>query len=61
MSRLGNACVIFARRGTAVGTGAKKFNRETGDYDEDESLENTDMQFSCPRCSVKLDPELLGF
>lgn len=42
--------------------GTKKFNPETGNYDEDQNLGSSDMQFSCPRCSVKLDPELvLGF
>lgn len=39
--------------------GTKKFNSETGSYDEDENLGSSDMQFSCPRCSVKLDPELV--
>ena len=39
--------------------GTKKFNPETGNYDEDENLGSSDMQFSCPRCSVKLDPELV--
>jgi hypothetical protein len=37
--------------------GTKKFDAKTGSYQEDESLGNTDMQFSCPNCSAKLDPE----
>jgi len=42
--------------------GTKRFDQRTGEYKEDESLGNTDMQFSCPNCSAKLDPEpILGF
>jgi hypothetical protein len=42
--------------------GTKRYDAKTGSYEEDESLGNTDMQFSCPNCSAKLDPEpILGF
>lgn len=42
--------------------GTKRFSAESGEYEEDESPGNTDMQFSCPHCSAKLDPEaILGF
>jgi hypothetical protein len=42
--------------------GTKRFNAETGDYDEDDSPGNTDLEFSCPKCSAKLDAEaIIGF
>jgi len=42
--------------------GTKRFNAETGDYDEDDSPGNTDLEFSCPKCSEKLDAEaIIGF
>jgi hypothetical protein len=42
--------------------GTKRFDGKTGDYKEDESLGNTDMEFTCPSCSAKLEPEsILGF
>jgi hypothetical protein len=37
--------------------GTKRFNPETKSYEEDDSLGNCDMEFSCPNCSRKLDPE----
>jgi DNA-directed RNA polymerase subunit RPC12/RpoP len=42
--------------------GTKRFDAKTGGYKEDESLGNTDMEFTCPNCSSKLEPEsILGF
>jgi DNA-directed RNA polymerase subunit RPC12/RpoP len=42
--------------------GTKRFDDKTGGYQEDESLGNTDMEFACPNCSAKLEPEsVLGF
>jgi hypothetical protein len=42
--------------------GTKRFDPKTGSYEEDDSLGNTDMEFSCPNCSAKLDPEaIIGF
>ena len=42
--------------------GTKRFNARTGNYDEDDSPGNTDMEFTCPKCSVKLDSEaIIGF
>lgn len=41
--------------------GTKRFDRRTNEYREDESVGNTDMEFRCPKCSAKLDPERLGF
>lgn len=42
--------------------GTKRFDPKTGSYKEDDSLGNTDMEFSCPNCSAKLDPEaIIGF
>jgi len=37
--------------------GTKRFNPKTKNYEEDESLGNTDMEFKCPSCSAKIDPE----
>jgi len=42
--------------------GTKKFDAKTGDYEEDDSPGNTDMEFSCPKCSAELDAEaIIGF
>ena len=41
--------------------GTQRFNKKTGQYEEDDSLGNTDMEFRCPNCSAKLDGEALGF
>lgn len=42
--------------------GTKKFDYKSGGYKEDESLGNTDMEFTCPNCSAKLEPEsVLGY
>lgn len=35
----------------------KKYDSETNSYIEDEALGNSDMEFYCPNCSGKLDPE----
>ena len=37
--------------------GTKKFDLISRAYVEDESLGSSDLEFSCPNCSVKLDPE----
>ncbi len=37
--------------------GTKRFDPETGTYEEDDSPGNTDMEFRCPHCSAKIDPE----
>lgn len=39
--------------------GTKRFDPKTGSYKEDDSLGNTDMEFSCPNCSARLDPEAI--
>jgi len=36
--------------------GSKRFNPMTGNYDEDDTMGNADMEFSCPKCSAKLEP-----
>lgn len=42
--------------------GTKWFNPESGSYEEDDSLGNSDMEFCCPNCSAKLDAEaIIGF
>jgi transcription elongation factor Elf1 len=42
--------------------GTKRFDAKTGDYKEDDSPGNMDMEFSCPKCSAKLDAEaIIGF
>jgi DNA-directed RNA polymerase subunit RPC12/RpoP len=41
--------------------GTKRFAEKSGQYEEDESLGETDMVFTCPNCSVKLEPDVLGF
>ena len=37
--------------------GSKRFDQDTGSYFEDETLGISDMEFTCPTCSAKLDPE----
>jgi len=37
--------------------GTKRFNPKTKSYEEDDSPGNTDMEFTCPKCSAKVDPE----
>jgi predicted RNA-binding Zn-ribbon protein involved in translation (DUF1610 family) len=37
--------------------GTKRFDSKTNSYTENESLGNTDMEFTCPNCSAKIDPE----
>ena len=37
--------------------GSKRFDQDTGSYLEDETLGNSDMEFMCPTCSAKLDPD----
>ena len=39
--------------------GTQRFNPERGRYVEDDSLGNTDMEFRCPNCSAKLDPDAI--
>lgn len=41
--------------------GSKKFDPRSGFYHEDESLGKSDIEFSCPKCSVELDPQGLLF
>lgn len=42
--------------------GTKRWDAKTGDYEEDDSPGNTDMEFSCPKCSAELDAEaIIGF
>lgn len=41
--------------------GTKRYVPATGFYEEDDGLGKTDIEFSCPHCSVKLDPEGLVF
>lgn len=36
--------------------GTKRFNPATGNYDEDDTMGNADMEFACPKCSGKLEP-----
>ncbi len=36
--------------------GTKRFNAVTGNYDEEDSMGNADMEFSCPKCAAKLEP-----
>jgi hypothetical protein len=37
--------------------GTKRFDPETGSYEEDESLGNCDLIFTCPQCEAELDPD----
>ena len=37
--------------------GTKKFDPTRGDYVEDESLGESDLDFTCPNCSAKLEPD----
>ena len=37
--------------------GTKKFDPQRGCYLEDESLGASDMEFTCPNCSAKLEPD----
>jgi uncharacterized CHY-type Zn-finger protein len=41
--------------------GAKIFDPSSGSYLEDESLGGSDIEFSCPNCAAKLNPEGLIF
>ena len=41
--------------------GTKRFDPKTNSYIEDESMGNTDMEFTCPNCSTKVDPEGIIF
>jgi hypothetical protein len=42
--------------------GTKRFDVKTGAYNEDDSPGSSDMEFCCPKCSAKLDPEaIIGF
>jgi transcription initiation factor IIE alpha subunit len=37
--------------------GTKRFDATRDSYVEDESLGSTDMEFTCPNCSAKLEPD----
>ena len=37
--------------------GTKIFDPSSGSYLEDESLGSSDIEYTCPNCSAKLDPE----
>lgn len=41
--------------------GTKRFDSTTNSYQEDDSPGNTDMEFTCPSCSAKIDPEAIIF
>ena len=41
--------------------GTKRFDQESLSYREDEALGETDMEFTCPNCSAKLDLEGIIF
>ncbi len=41
--------------------GRYRFDPISGSYQEDESLGHSDIEFSCPKCDAKLDPEGLLF
>jgi len=40
--------------------GTKIFDSTTKSYEEDDSLGNCDMEFYCPNCSARIDPETIG-
>ncbi len=37
--------------------GTKRWDGERGRFEEDESPGETDMEFRCPKCSAKIEPE----
>lgn len=37
--------------------GTKRFDPQTGNYEEDESPGNCDLIFTCPHCEAELDPD----
>lgn len=41
--------------------GTKRFEPQRALYVEDEAPGNTDMEFRCPTCSAKIDPEGIIF
>lgn len=41
--------------------GTKGFDQKSLSYQENESFGETDMEFTCPKCSAKLDPEGIAF
>jgi len=42
--------------------GTKRFDASIGSYLEDDSPGNSDLEFSCPKCSAELDAEaIIGF
>jgi hypothetical protein len=42
--------------------GTKRWDAKAGFYEEDDSPGNTDIEFSCPKCSAELDAEaIIGF
>jgi hypothetical protein len=54
-------CGIILKSVSYTVWGTKKFDPESGSYLEDESLGNSDMELSCPNCSMKLDAEGILF
>lgn len=56
-SSFSSGCKIAASHIHEPSTKAK-----AGFYEEDDSPGNTDMEFSCPKCSAELDAEaIIGF
>jgi len=41
--------------------GTKVFDPSTGSYLEDEALGSSDIEYTCPDCTAKLDPEGLVY
>jgi predicted RNA-binding Zn-ribbon protein involved in translation (DUF1610 family) len=41
--------------------GTKRFDPKSRDYVEDDSPGNGDIEFKCPNCSAKIDPEGIIF
>lgn len=39
--------------------GTKRFDPQTGTYEEDEGLGKCDLVFTCPHCEAELDPDLV--
>lgn len=37
--------------------GTKRFDSKIGSYEEDEGLGMCDLEFTCPHCEAKLDPD----
>ena len=39
--------------------GTRRFDPETGQYEEDESPGNCDLIYTCPHCQAEVDPDLV--